>query len=86
MYILEVMVDMIKLKVFKSGNSLAIRIPKEFELQEGEVYAEKHGDTIVIIPKKSKWKQLYKELEEIPETKLFLMNRHQPKIQERDIF
>ncbi len=73
-------------KVFRSGNSLAVRIPKEFGLKEGEVYLKREGDTIVIIPKESKWDRLYKELEEISEANSFMMERNQPKPQEREIF
>ncbi|WP_457600101.1 antitoxin [Hydrogenivirga sp.] len=73
-------------KVFRSGNSIAVRIPKEFGLKEGEVYLKKEDNTIVIIPKESKWDRLYKELEEVPESVDFMKNRNQPELQEREIF
>ncbi len=73
-------------KVFRSGNSIAVRIPKEFGLKEGEVYLKKENNIIVIIPKENKWDRLYKELEEVPESDDFMISRDQPKIQERDIF
>lgn len=38
-------------KIFKHGNSQAVRIPKEFRLPEGEVFIKKQGDTILLIPK-----------------------------------
>jgi len=37
-------------KVFKSGNSQAVRIPKELQLPEGEVEIIKRGDELVIRP------------------------------------
>lgn len=37
-----------KTKVFKSGNSLAIRLPKELELPCGEVSIRREGKVIVI--------------------------------------
>ncbi len=37
-------------KVFKSGNSQAVRIPKEFQLSTDEVEIVKHGDELVIRP------------------------------------
>jgi antitoxin VapB len=37
-----------KTKVFKSGNSLAVRLPKEFELPCGEVSIRRDGRMIVI--------------------------------------
>jgi antitoxin VapB len=37
-------------KVFKSGNSQAIRIPKEFKLEQDEVEITKRGNELVIKP------------------------------------
>ncbi len=71
-------------KVFRSGNSIAVRVPRDFGLKEGEVYLKKEGDTIVIIPKKSKWDRLYKELEEVPEARDFMIERDQPAPRERE--
>ena len=73
-------------KVFKSGNSIAVRIPKEFGLKEGEVYLKKEDGIIVIIPKESKWDRLYKELEEFQEASDFMMERNQSEPQKREIF
>lgn len=39
-------------KVFKSGNSQAIRIPKEYRLDTDEVSIEKKNDTLIITPLK----------------------------------
>ena len=38
-------------KVFRSGNSQAVRIPKEFQLQTKEVEIFRRGDEIVLRPK-----------------------------------
>jgi len=73
-------------KVFKSGNSIAVRIPKEFGLKEGEVYIKKEDSAIVIIPKESKWERLYRELEDVSESGEFMTDRNQPEPQEREIF
>ena len=42
-----------KTKIFKSGNSMAIRLPKGFQFLNDEVEILKHGDEIIIrnIPK-----------------------------------
>jgi antitoxin VapB len=46
-------------KVFRSGNSQAVRLPKEFRVPEGEVFIKKTGETIVLIPKKGdRWKNV----------------------------
>lgn len=46
-------------KVFKHGNSQAVRIPKEFRMADSEVFIKKAGDNIVLIPKKpDRWSNL----------------------------
>ena len=43
-------------KVFKSGNSQAIRLPKELQFRGSEVYIKRMGNCVVIIPKDDPWK------------------------------
>lgn len=43
-------------KVFKSGNSQAIRLPREFQFRGSEVYIKKMGNCAVLIPKEDPWK------------------------------
>ncbi len=46
-------------KVFKQGNSQAVRLPKEFRFQDDEIFIRKQGDTVLLIPKKSsRWQHL----------------------------
>lgn len=46
-------------KVFNSGNSQAVRLPKEFRLADDEVFIKKAGDNLVLMPKKSdRWKNV----------------------------
>jgi len=46
-------------KVFQQGNSQAVRLPKEFRFQEREIYIRKHGDTVLLIPKKAtRWQHV----------------------------
>ena len=46
-------------KVFKQGNSQAVRLPKEFRFQEGEVFVRKNGDNVLLIHKKAdRWKHV----------------------------
>lgn len=40
----------IRTKVFTSGNSQAVRLPREFRLDQEEVYIRKKGKSIVITP------------------------------------
>ncbi len=41
---------MTKTKVFQSGNSQAVRLPKEFNIDNQEVYIKKVGNVIMLIP------------------------------------
>jgi len=46
-------------KIFRSGNSQAVRLPKEFRISDDEVFIKKAGDNLVLIPKKGdRWKNV----------------------------
>ena len=42
-------------KLFKNGQSQAVRLPKEFRFNSDSVYIKKQGNTIVLIPKGNPW-------------------------------
>jgi antitoxin VapB len=71
-------------KVFKSGNSWAVRLPKEFRLKEGEVHIKQEGNCIVLIPKSKKWDVIFEKLSKLNETEDFLKERNQPQLQDQD--
>ena len=76
-----------KTKVFKSGNSYAVRLPKEFRLNCDTVYIKKEGNRIVLIPLNNKWDNLFDKLRNFKElTDDFLSERNQPLPQERELF
>lgn len=37
-------------RIFRNGNSLAVRLPKEFHVASGEVFISREGDAIVLRP------------------------------------
>ncbi len=43
-----------KTKIFKSGNSLAIRLPKDYQINAEEVYITKQDNKLIIFPEKEK--------------------------------
>lgn len=47
-----------KTTLFKSGNSQAMRVPKEFRFEGGDVYIQKFGSIAVIIDGKDPWASL----------------------------
>jgi antitoxin VapB len=42
-------------KVFTSGNSQAIRLPKEFRLDTNEVFIQRLGDSLILTPRMNSW-------------------------------
>lgn len=44
-----------KTRVFRAGNSQAVRIPKSFELPEGDVYIEKREGGLFISTHRGRW-------------------------------
>ncbi|NUN10218.1 MAG: antitoxin [Ignavibacteriaceae bacterium] len=69
-------------KIFNSGNSQAIRLPKVFRLKGKEAYITKVGDALVILPKKKNWEQLFDSLHKFSDD--FMKKRDQPETQERE--
>ncbi len=51
-----------KTKLFMSGNSQAVRIPREFQLEGDEVEIQRRGNTLVIRPKARTWQLLLDSL------------------------
>ena len=47
--------DMSTAKVFKNGNSQAIRIPKEMQTKEKEFIIQKSGECYFLLPKNDPW-------------------------------
>lgn len=72
-------------KVFKSGNSQAVRLPKEFRLDVSEVEIFKRGDELVLRPKTNNLSQAFKLLIEMPEDFLSEGRQDNPP-QDRDQF
>ena len=69
-------------KIFRSGNSQAVRIPKEFQMEGEEVEIQKKGNSLILRPKKKSWTSLVGSLEKFTED--FMANgRRQPRIQKR---
>ena len=50
-------------KIFRSGNSQAVRIPKESQLEGDEVEIQKKRDSLVLRPKKKSWASLVESLD-----------------------
>ncbi len=73
-----------KTKIFKSGNSQAVRLPKNYRLENDEVFISKVGDAILLMPVKKDWKSMFDSLSKFSDD--FMEKREQPEIDEREDF
>ena len=72
-------------KLFKNGQSQAVRLPKEFRFEGEEVFIKKTGNVVVLIPTAHSWDSLLCSLDKF--TPDFMSERDQPQHQTReDIF
>jgi len=72
-------------KVFKSGNSQAVRIPREYQITEEELVINKIGNTIILFPHDDPWKLFANSLQEFSDD-FFADGREQPAMQDRETF
>ena len=70
-------------KIFKSGNSQAVRIPKDFQLEGNEVEIQKKGDNLVLRPKRKSWARLIASLDKFTDD-FMDTGRNQPPVQKRN--
>ena len=54
-YIEVIFMSIVKAKVFMSGRSQAVRLPKEFRIDEKEVSIKKIGNTILLYNSDNAW-------------------------------
>jgi len=68
-------------KLFKNGDSQAVRLPKEFRFAGNEVLIKRVGSAVVLLPKAKSWDTLIESLEKFPAD--FMSARQQPGEAER---
>jgi antitoxin VapB len=70
-------------KVFMSGNSQAIRLPKEFHVNEKELFIQKVGNLIILFPKTGPWRAFEESMSEFTDD-FMADGRNQPGKQIRE--
>jgi len=70
-------------KVFQSGNSQAVRIPREFQFRVKEVEILRRGDEIVLRECPRDLSEAFELLAGLSDD-FFADGRHQPEVDERD--
>lgn len=74
-----------KAKIFTNGRSQAVRLPKEFRFSDNEVFIEKTGNIVKLIPVNNSWDIFKESLYEFDSN--FDIQRDQSELQNReDIF
>lgn len=64
-------------KLFRNGNSQAVRLPKEFAFEgQDEVYVNRLGRAVILVPKDKPWRLLEESLGMF--TTDFMEDREQP--------
>jgi len=69
-------------KLFKNGESQAVRLPKEFRFTGEEVFIKRMGTAVVLLPKSKSWDTLLASLSKFSAD--FMEEREQPPEQERE--
>jgi antitoxin VapB len=64
-------------KLFKNGQSQAVRLPKDFRFEGNEVFIKKVGSSVVLMPEKNSWDSLLTSIELF--TPEFMAERGQPR-------
>lgn len=72
-------------KLFKNGQSQAVRLPKDFRFKGDKVYIKKSGKAVILLPIQDSWQPLVDSLKQFSAD--FMTQREQPPQQHReDIF
>ena len=69
-------------KLFKNGQSQAVRLPKEFRLEGESVFIHHLGNYVVLVPKNDPWKSMFEATKNFSDD--FMANRDQGIEQKRE--
>lgn len=69
-------------KLFKNGQSQAVRLPKEFRCPGKHVFIKKIDNIIILIPADNPWQSLFSGIDKF--SKDFMVERNQPQQQKRE--
>lgn len=69
-------------RLFRNGQSQAVRLPKEYRFSGDRVLIKRVGDGLVLLPEKGSWKPLFESLSQFSED--FMETRGQPRQPQRE--
>ena len=73
-----------KTKVFMSGNSQAVRLPKEYQFRTDEVLIQRIGNAVILLPSDEPWERFRGSLGQFS-ADFMEDGRQQPADQDRDM-
>lgn len=71
-------------KIFQTGRSQAVRLPKEFRFKGKEVYIKKIGPDVILSSKPDSWEDFF--LSDKKASPDFMIDKRDLALEERDIF
>ncbi len=69
-------------KLFRTGKSQAVRLPKAYRFDGTKVFLKRIGNAVVLIPEQNSWDPLIESLGMFSDD--FMLERDQPQIQHRE--
>jgi antitoxin VapB len=69
-------------RLFRNGQSQAVRLPKEYRFTGNRVLIKKVGNAVVLLPEKGSWTPLFESLSRFSED--FMQSRQQPGQESRE--
>lgn len=68
-------------KIFQNGRSQAVRLPKEYQFKGKEVFIQKHGDAVLLIPHEKAWEVFMEGLSSFSED--FMKNGREQGVEQK---
>ena len=69
-------------RLFKNGQSQAVRLPKDFRFEGEKVFIKRVGKAVVLIPYQDSWQTLFESLDQFSDD--FMEVREQPPTEHRE--
>lgn len=70
-------------KLFENGRSQAVRLPKEYQFEGKDVYIQKLGSAVLLVPKEKAWEVFMHGLESFSDD-FMSEGRQQGQLKERE--
>lgn len=71
-------------RVFASGNSQAVRLPKEYQFRDQEVLIQRVGSAVILLPSTDPWKSFRESISEFSDD-FMSTGKNQPPLADRDL-